>query len=40
MDLRKYPIKEKDFVNHVEPYIQSQYKRPGRPEEVSHYFMF
>lgn len=40
MDLRKYPIKEGDFVTHVFPYIQMHYKRPGRPAEISHYQFF
>lgn len=30
MDSRYYLIKEADFVAHIEPYIASHYKRPGR----------
>ena len=40
MDLRYYPLKEEDFKKHVEPYILSHYKRPGRPAAVSHYQFF
>ena len=40
MESRYYPLNEEDFKNHVEPYIKTHYKGPGRPAKVSHYQFF
>ena len=40
MDSRYYPLKEEDFLLHIKPYIATHYKRPGRPEGLSHYQFF
>ena len=40
MNQRLYPIKESYFVREIEPYIVAHNKRPGRPEQISHYQFF
>ncbi len=37
---RHYPIKESDFIRDIQPHIARHYKRPGRPESISHYQFF
>lgn len=40
IDSRHYPIREDDFLAHIEPSIVMHYKRPGRPAGISHYQFF
>lgn len=37
---RQYPIGEAEFTKEIEPRINEQYKRPGRPAGISHYQFF
>ena len=34
---RKYPISESKFKELIEPIINKELKKPGRPSKVSHY---
>lgn len=40
MDKRLYPIEKELFSKEIEPRIKEQYKRIGRPVEISHYQLF
>ncbi len=37
---KHYPIQESDFIRDIQPHIVRHYKRPGRPEGISHYQFF
>ena len=40
LNKRQYPLDKQEFQTHIEPLIASHYKRPGRPEKISHYQFF
>jgi transposase len=39
-DKRKYPINERRFKELIEPFLEREKKKSGRPTKVSHYKFF